>query len=199
MSKMNVTVKKVPQAEIVKIEKENKPIVKAANALVIKNVDHENEAYEVLKTIKKQKKIIETKRKSITQPLNASLKEVNAMFKTLTGPLDEADKVIRGKVLTFHEKREAQAEARRQRAMEKAEAEEDEEVAEELMEKAEDITANVGESQTTKRWTFDVVNVSEIPTQYLIPDNVAIRRAITEGVREIPGLRIFQKEGLRVV
>lgn len=51
---------------------------------------------------------------------------------------------------------------------------------------------------TTKRWTFEVTDISQIPREYLVVDETAIRDAINQGVRTIPGVNIFQKEGLSI-
>lgn len=44
-------------------------------------------------------------------------------------------------------------------------------------------------SRTT--WKFEVIDPAAIPLGYLMPDEAAIRAAITKGAREIPGLRIY--------
>ena len=45
-------------------------------------------------------------------------------------------------------------------------------------------------------WTFEVVDISLVPREYLVLDETAVRRAIQNGVREIPGLKIFKKAQL---
>jgi hypothetical protein len=50
-----------------------------------------------------------------------------------------------------------------------------------------------------RSWSFEVVNLDRVPREYLSLDVTVVREAITrDGVREIPGLRIFQAEALRV-
>lgn len=50
-----------------------------------------------------------------------------------------------------------------------------------------------------RSWTFEVVDLNEVPRQYLNLDVQVVREAITrDRVRHIPGLRIFQAEALRV-
>ena len=191
----------IPQNEIVKIEKENKPVVRKAEALTIKLSADETAAYDILKAIKERVGFIEKKRKEITQPLNASLKAANALFKELSSPLKEADSIIRDKILAFRRRREEQAAKKQERLeakAEEAEEEGDEERAEELTEKAESVTPKVGESVVAKRWTYKVVNITQVPRQYLILDSPTIREAIRAGVRDIPGIEIYQEEGLRV-
>jgi hypothetical protein len=51
----------------------------------------------------------------------------------------------------------------------------------------------------TRRWSFEVVDLDQVPRDYLSLDVAVVRQAITQdGVRKIPGLRIFRSEALRV-
>ncbi len=191
----------VPQTEIVKIEKENKPIINKAVALKIKVSSDENRANEVFKQIAFRIKTIEAIRTKITQPLNTSLKEINTLFKSLSSPLKEAKKILNDSIIEFHEKREEQARKREEKLrLEAEEAEEDgdEELVEKLEDKIELVAPRVGESSTVKRWTFEVEDIHKIPREYLLVDQVEINRAIRNGARDIKGIRIFQKESVRV-
>lgn len=49
-------------------------------------------------------------------------------------------------------------------------------------------------TRTKKFWTWDKANydLSKIPREYLIPDNGKITAAVKSGIREIPGVRIYQ-------
>lgn len=50
----------------------------------------------------------------------------------------------------------------------------------------------------TKTWTHEITDESLIPREYLVVDPAKITKAIREGLRTIPGVNIFQKEGLTV-
>ena len=50
----------------------------------------------------------------------------------------------------------------------------------------------------TKTWAFEITDASTVPRAYLIVDEKAIRQAVRDGVRTIPGVRIYQEESLRV-
>jgi hypothetical protein len=51
----------------------------------------------------------------------------------------------------------------------------------------------------SRSWTFEVIDLDQVPREYLSLDVAVVREAITRaGVRDIPGLRIFQAEALRV-
>lgn len=58
-----------------------------------------------------------------------------------------------------------------------------------------------GTSSIRKDWTFEVINIDELAksrSDLVIENSVAIRQAIRDGEREIPGLRIYQRETLSV-
>lgn len=42
-------------------------------------------------------------------------------------------------------------------------------------------------------WSFDVVDLAQVPTEFIALDEKAVRAAIKDGVREIAGLKIYQK------
>jgi hypothetical protein len=51
----------------------------------------------------------------------------------------------------------------------------------------------------SRSWTFEVIDLDRVPREYMSLDVAVVREAITRaGVRDIPGLRIFQAEALRV-
>lgn len=54
---------------------------------------------------------------------------------------------------------------------------------------------SVGNSVTTfrKYITFEIVDITKVPAEYLSVDTKAINQAIRNGVRDIPGLKIFEK------
>lgn len=51
-------------------------------------------------------------------------------------------------------------------------------------------------SGARKTWTFKFVEAGLIPREYLAPDPTLIRAAIRNGVREIPGLEIFEETSI---
>ncbi len=48
-------------------------------------------------------------------------------------------------------------------------------------------------------WTFEVIDLDQVPREYMSLDVEVVREAINkDAVREIPGLRIYQSETLHV-
>jgi len=63
------------------------------------------------------------------------------------------------------------------------------------------IRTTSGSSSIRKDWVFEVVNMSDLASSrsdLVIENSVAIRAAIRNGERDIPGLKIYQKETLSV-
>lgn len=163
----------------------------------------------LLSKIAEGKKKAEALRKLFTDPLNQSLKAINGFFKNLTAPLDEADTIIRNKVLMF---RKAEEERARKEAEELQRKLEEEAKKQAEMGNKEVIppppvvaqtppttmTAKNGSATVRKVWDFEIEDEGAIPREYLIPDTTKIRQAIKDGVREIAGIRIFQKETIAV-
>lgn len=191
----------VPKGEIEKYQSENHEIIQKAEAFKIKVVADEDQAHDILKEVKERLKFLDKKRKEITQPLNKSLKSANAMFKELSEPLKEVDGIMRNKILAFHKAQEAKAEKREQRLIAKQEAAEkagDEDRVEAIQEKIEDVRPNVGSTTVQKRWTFEVVDIKKVPFEYFVLDEKMVREEIRNGLRDIPGIRIFQTENVMV-
>ena len=62
------------------------------------------------------------------------------------------------------------------------------------------VRGNYGATAFVRRsWTFEVVDLDQVPREYMSLDVPVVREAIAQGrIRHIPGLRIFRTEGLRV-
>lgn len=179
-----------------KIEGQAGELVRQANVMIVASVKDEETAYETLQTIKKAIKTVEDKRKEITGPINKSLKAANELFKKLRLPFEEADRVLRGKVLDFRHAEEERAEKERERR-EKIQAAHEAKghKTHEIEAPAPDVAS---ETVTVKRWTWDLVDIKKVPEEYFVLDNAAITAAVRNGAREIPGIKIYQTEGLRV-
>lgn len=186
----------IPVAVVQKAESDAALMTQQAESIQVATTEQEEQAYTTLTQIKQTIKTIEDKRKEIVDPLNASLKATNAMFKKLSEPFVAADRIIRDKVMDFRQLQEekAQKELERRQKIQEAHAVKGHETHEIAVPEVKVSQQTV----TAKRWTFEVVNVNKVPKEYLVLDSAAVNKAIRNGVREIDGLKIFQVEGLRV-
>ncbi len=53
-----------------------------------------------------------------------------------------------------------------------------------------------GTVSVRKRWTYAVENLDEIPRKYLALDGRSLQKDIDQGIREVPGVRIFEESGI---
>jgi hypothetical protein len=157
------------------------------------------------------RKGLEGRRKFFVDPLNKHVKDINDYFKSLDLPLQEADRQLRRMITEFRELENKKREEKEIKLQEKAE-EKHKERLKTAKKNGDDkpifVAPVVPKLETTiagitsnKVWTFEVVSEKKIPEEYIIParpDETKIREAIRNGIREIPGIRIFQKESLRV-
>lgn len=47
---------------------------------------------------------------------------------------------------------------------------------------------------TRKTWEFEIIDKNQIPREFLIVDEAKIRKCVAAGIREIKGVKIYQKE-----
>ena len=212
------------QTKLVEIGKDVEKITASATKVVIKSAADMTGASELLKQVVARKKRIEELRLFFTKPLNDHIKDINASFKRTMGPLEAIDSDIRGKMVAYRQveaerlEKERQKEAERQRKIFEKEQEARRKEAEKLkgQEKKEAIAEikqeefvpdtseikqekNVesasGQTRFVKFWDFEIQDTNLIPRKYTKVDESAIRQAVKSGgVREIPGVRIFENE-----
>jgi len=143
--------------------------------------------------------MIDTKRKEFTQPLNKSLKAINATFKEIIKPLATARGILTKKVIdwkNFEMERLEKEEARRRRIQESHRKVGHEVKAPVVMER---LDTTIGNTRTRKVWTFEIVDFKKVPDTYKMINNSMVRADIRNGTREVSGLKIYQKEQLSIV
>jgi hypothetical protein len=193
------------EVELQNIESQISPVIEKAESYVVNTIADVDNASSFLKEIKDMEKTVENKRLTFTKPLNESLKNINDTFKNMREPLEKARGLLTGKILTWKraEAERVAAEQAAYRKIQEAEAElrrlqDKPEIIEEPITVAP-VVNKIGNMQTVKRWTFDVEDFSKVPDEYKIIENISVRNAIRNGIRDIPGLNIFQEESLSIV
>jgi len=166
-------------------------------------------------------KQLEDKRLLMTKPINQGLTEINNTFKGIKLPLRSAYSILDGKVMTWRRDEQAKREKESARLMEetrlkneKIEAEENRRkkirdaheakghnVSDEPIEIEREIApvvpdlAHTDSTKIRKEWTWEVVDETKIPRKFFVLNEVMINKEVrTKLVREISGLRIFQKD-----
>jgi hypothetical protein len=118
------------QSKVVEVVGEVAAVVARAQALEIRTPQEAQEAAGFLGEIATARKKSETARRFLVDPLNRHVKAINDEFKSAAAPLEEADKVVRAKVISYQREQEraraeeqARIDAERRAAEEAAEAE----------------------------------------------------------------------------
>lgn len=143
-------------------------------------------------------------RKRFVDPLNQHVKFINSMFKTVTGPLEEAENAGRAKLNTFlrEEKRKADELAAKQAQAYERKVERTEARGGSAAEVAPppEIEYQAGvQTETTAAATrmvpkFQLAGkLTEVDPEYLVLDEMKVRRVLKAGIREIRGLKIWEE------
>lgn len=200
---------------LAKIEEEarsqGQEIVRAAESFTITSQESVAQAAEYLQVIARKAKALEEQRTALVKPLNDHVASINDLFRVLGKPFKDARDILGGKVLAWKrlKDKEAEVERARKEAEEKAERERLAALnpatpaapeAPELPRPAARVekTLNVPGLSTKKEWKYRVVDFAKVPKDYLAIDALAVQTAIRLGLRDIPGLEIYQEESLAV-
>jgi hypothetical protein len=186
------------------IEQDGRGFIELAEAHVVQDQETADGANEILVRITAGLKEIEKKRKSFTQPLNQSLKEINATFKGITEPIMAAKNTLSSRLMSWRvaeqrrireEQEKAQREEERRRKIQEAHAAKGHQVKEEITPVEKPMPFSVQDTTKTRsQWTYEIIEEGMIPREYLSVNSAAITRAVRAGVRDIPGVKIYQKE-----
>ena len=155
------------------------------------------------------KKSIETLRKEYVKPLNDHVSGINLIFKEVSEPINEVDKIIRGKVLAYQaEQNRLRAEAEEinrlrmeaaKREMElKGELTEPVNLVEVTEEAPSRVTTEQGEVGTRNVRKWEVSSLAEVPIEYLMIDSTKVGKVVRAGIPSIPGIRIWEEATLTV-
>ena len=220
------TALKVQSDQETKIFTNANELVEMAGRAVITNQADNEKASDLVKFIKTCYKKAEDDRKTITDPLNGVIKNINARYKLITEPLEKAEAKVKGLMLTYsQEQRRIAMEAERiareteeKRLIEQAALlEQQNKIVESdmVMDKAAEVNASPivapqvqivrgdygSASSIKKTWTFEVTDMKALATEYpelVAVNSVAVRELIRSGIRDIAGLKIFEQESIVV-
>lgn len=201
----------VPE-EIGALEQERDLILPDYGALVVNtDADMAVAAQAVVKLHLFNKKAEEL-RKEKTAPLNAQVKWWNDQFKILTDPIGQLERSINSKVFAYRQmveaarrKEQARQDALASKRMERAEAKGitpaiPEVVAPIVAGPEKRVETDFGKASFTEKWNFTITNEALIPREYLMVDEVKIRRVVKalKADTKIPGVRVFDEGGVSI-
>ncbi len=201
---MENNIQQIESSEVVKsINGEVSKILTAAQEIEV--CDESTNEYATILSLRISKvlKLIECQRKEWTAPLNQTIKSINAKFASISEPAKTAEQIVNSKLIAYRRKLEEEKRKEAAELQAKLEAEAIKQAGEgqpvapvPIVAQAPPKTIYTQEGSVSfrKDWDFIIEDEQTIPREYCSPDSSKIRKAIRDGVREIPGVRIFQKE-----
>jgi hypothetical protein len=185
-------------------------LAKADEVSRITELAHEARASEFLAQVKRRAKIVDDKRKEYVAPLKSVIDNVNADFKSILIPLEQAEAIVKKGMTAFRgaeefkAKEAARTEAERMAkiAISMAGTEvgtvEDAQVAilarrDATAEAPKTVETQSGKAQFRKSWKFEVVDPYAVEREFCSPDDKLIRDAVKAGLRETCGIRIWEE------
>jgi uncharacterized membrane protein YqiK len=211
------------KSRLAEFDRQIDDLVAKISALEVSSPETEHLALNLGQTCDKVLKALESSRKAAVEEPNAFVKSVNSVAKHYQEKLNVGLRTSKDKLNVYMAQKAVEvqkaAEAER-RARAEMQAKLDAEAArltaeaKAKNEAAEAITAPKlpdappatvpktvrsaeGSATMVKSWTFEVTDPAAVPREYLVVDEKALRAAVKDGIREIPGVRIFEDSNIR--
>lgn len=184
-------------------------LVARAEGIQITDAESDGIAAEFLAQVKTARKRWDELRHWFTDPLEAQKKAIIAKFKADDAPLEQAEKIVGGKHITWVRAQQEAARKEQERLRKLAEAKQARQAAraeEKGLEappvvipmptvQAPPKTLRTAAGSVTVRttWKHEVVDFAALPEEYKVADDVKLGKVVRAGVREIPGVRIYEE------
>ncbi len=178
MAVKKVAVQAVDQKEAEALTKEIAPYAAKAQMMKISNAQHMVQATETLSVLNKYADSVKEKKESVTKPLNVALKAARGLFSPLEDKLESAIGSIRRAMIVDKGTLKAETAVRKMGDIEKP---------------AEAIATDSGSIKFKTVEKFEVMDVTLLTKDYLLPNEVAIRKAMLAGIK-INGVRYYTEE-----
>jgi len=174
--------------------------VAAATALKIKTAQDMIKATDILGKIKSVGKMVRERMEAPVKIAYKAYKDVKTEQDKVFGPFvrgcDEAESIVKGKMIEYQDIQIAKAEKKTEQIEKKVESGEMsfEKAAEKIIEATpqKNVTTDNGAVQFRTRDVVEIEDETKIPREYLIPDMVKIKKVALAGV-EIPGVRVVKR------
>ena len=183
-----------------------------AIALVVNSTESAKQATEMIGQVKRLAKAIDERRKEIISEADSFVRFTNGQVKPLADELKEDEAILKRK-LSDHamrvELQRREIERKQREALVELQKQVDAEAKAKGVEtvvlppvavptKKEPVRSDSAVSSAVPVWKHEVTDAAAVPRQYLIVDELAIRAAMKAGIRDIPGVRIFEEMEMRV-
>lgn len=132
-----------------------------------------------------------------TLPFRKDLEAIEAQLKRKLGDYGYRKEMERRKAEAAAQKAAAEVQKKIDREAKKAGIEPVQVPAPVVPQEAAPVRTESGTTSYVSTWDFELVDIESVPHKYLMIDAPAIRNAIKAGIREIPGIKIFEKMAIR--
>lgn len=185
---------------------------KKVNRLEVKTDVTERNAGDIRVRLKEVQKGIKKWMDDELGPAKKWVKSIQTRVKEFQTKIDDMDRDLNRKMIEYHDLKEREAEEARRKAEEERKKAEEAEIQKAEKEGREAVIPEpapiVPEVKTSthgkegsvtymKRWAFLIENSSEVPREYCMVDERLIRQAVKDGIRTIPGVKIFEEKVTR--
>lgn len=190
--------KDMVKARAFEAAKENVEFLEVMKGYVIQSDDEYADAAELLKVVKHKFKVLDEERTISVKPLNDEVKEINAWFKPALDRLKECEaelKKIMGAYSLAKQQEQQRLLAEASRAAEAAlvTASDPQANVMALVQQATDAQApRVAGVSVSRVWKWELVDPSQVPSDYWSIDPAKLDAAVKAGAREIPGVRVYE-------
>ncbi len=169
-----------------------------ATAVTIATQEEYTQAVDLVSKLKETGSKIKASKESITKPLMEALNNARDLFKPIEQQFANAEAIIKTKLLDYKRKKDAEAREAEDKIAKKVESGrmrlDTAETKLDNIERVDNTTrGNVGEVQVRKIKKVRIIDEAALPREYLIPDQVAIRRDALGG-KAIPGVEVYEEE-----
>jgi len=187
-------------------------VCKFALLRTVHNQEEARSATNDLKIMSGLKKSLETERKKYVVPPQDFVKAINDVFKQLSDPLNDADRLTRTLIKEYMDEQdrvreEAEELTRRtqdlasklgEMAEEGKETPEVEVTAIDIPDEQKHIRADIGTVGKAKIRKWKVDDFARVPDEYKMPDSSKIGKVVRAGIPSIPGIRIWEENSVRI-
>jgi hypothetical protein len=193
------------------VAKEIEPIQSKVANLVVKDEPSSKYATDLLSFITKAKRRLEERRKFFVGPLNDHVKSINQEFKVLTDPLEEMERSIKDKLMSYMEaerERQKKADEEKQKVLDEMAKKNGLPAVKVETEEKHQVKSAIGSAHTVKRWTWKVTDETKIPKEYWIIDEKKLNNLVKaftktiDGVSscslKIEGIEVYQEESIAI-
>lgn len=149
---------------------------KQASDFTIANVEHATNALSMaLQARKLSAGLIESKRE-ITKPQMDFQRAINKLVSDYVSKLEEIENNLKDKIETWINTTTDEA----------------------FSSGLDSIQVIDGSLKRVNTWVYEVEDSAQVPFEYMCPDTEAIEKAIKSGLRNIPGVRVFMKQEIKL-